>query len=148
MNHIKASIFWMPLLTVPITILTMNNDPYDLIKEREEFSKLIHNSDQEGDQLWDAGKMVAIASNQSLSKLFALHELIQNPDTHTTDTQELCTKVQSLLKSYPRYLTITNRNEQSAYDLLMLQMQRADLTTRARNNFEQLKIVLDTSRKQ
>src|SRR4051812_26563902 len=129
MNHSKLSAFCTLVLTMHATTLSMNYDPYDPTHEQSGLPSSQLRSSTDGDQLWDSGKIVPISPKPSPSKFFALHDLIQNPDTHTTNTQELLTTVERLLKSYPKYLTITNRNEQSAYTLLLLQLQKPDLST-------------------
>jgi hypothetical protein len=102
----------------------------------------------DGDQLWDQNKMVAVSPKPSPNKYFALHELIQSPDTHSANTSELLDKVERLLRIYPRYLTITNKQNLTAHDLLIAQLQSAHLTTLARSNFEAIKALLESSIKQ
>jgi len=147
MNHHKFFVFCTLLLTLHATTLSMKYDPFDPTPWQSEQSGALSNS-AGADPLFTPHKMVALSPKPSPSKLSALHELIQSPDTHTADTQELVNKVNSLLTQYPSYLNIQNRQSLTAYELLLQQLQRTDLSTQARHNFEQLKILLDAARKQ
>lgn len=99
------------------------------------------------DQLWNAGKIVASSPQSGPSNFFALHDLIQSQDTLTAPIDILITKVAQLLEVYPRYLSITNRQEQTVFDLLGLQLARTDLSDQAKSNFIGLKEFLESHKK-
>jgi len=147
MNLIKFYTVCTLILTAHATTLSMrpNYDPLDPTQQQSELPSSQLANDEHADQLWTPHKLVAISPQPSPSKYFALHDLIQSPDTHTADTQELLSTVAHHLSFYPKHLPIP---EQSAYDLLLLQLQKPDLSTQARHTFEQLKILLDKARTQ
>ncbi len=137
MNYSRYYILSIGVLTAYTPLYSMDWEYLD----SQDAQRVLQGS---GDLLWYEQKFCLDASPKpSPNKYFALHDLIQSPDTPLTDTKELETKVRNLLILYPKHRTITNKVGQTACDLLKLELTKQNLTDQARLNFETIRRILE-----
>jgi len=118
-----------------ITVCGMDHEYRDLYESQQPAQSA---DTADGDPLWP------VASQQNPSTPSMLHELIQNPQTHTADTQQLLERADHLIQQYPHLLVSQDNQRKTALDLILIQLQRSDLTAQGRDNLEALKTLLDT----
>jgi hypothetical protein len=127
-------------LMLPATICGMDDEYRELYKGKQPEQSA---DTANGDLLWEQQRFSAVAAPQTPSTSSLLHDLIQDPQTHIADTQQLKERVEQLIQQFPHLLTTRDSQRNTALDLIMIQLQRANLTTQGQHNLEALKTVLE-----